>query len=707
MGKFLQGVIVGCVAAVVALAMHFAGALKWVEDGTWDLRARRLAAPVSSSSSVCIIFIDQTSLDWMHEENTYGWPWPRAAYEPILAFCKRARVKSFGFDILFTEPSVWGVEDDVALGRAIAQTPGVVAGGIFTRAQGTTTKWPVELDLRDFPVRGLNEVVSGRTGAKLRCERARFPVRYVATNVFAVADVRISMDTEGVLRRVPLFASFDGHFVPSFGLAMFLAGEGVQPVKLRPGSLQVGAREIPLDRDGMAILKFRGKSQTHRAFNARDIIRSELNLREGKKPDIDPGALRNCYVLIGVSAPGLKDLRPVPVDPNYPGVEVQATVLDNILAADFVRELPEPVVWLIVAVLALAAGVACRHAENVWQTAAVSAGALALAWIPSVGAYLAGYWWPVAAPTAGVAVALAGAITLNYVVEGRQKRFIKQAFRQYLSSEVIEELVRQPGRLQLGGQARELTLFFSDIKGFTTISEQLEPAKLTAMLNEYLTAMTDTIMDHGGTVDKYVGDAIVAFWNAPMPASDHAERAVRAALTCQKKLEDMRPELKSRYGVDVHCRIGVNTGTVVVGNMGSKRRFDYTFIGDAGNLASRLEGVNKYFGTHVMVSEFTCRHIAGRFPVREVSRISVVGRKEPVRVFEPILPEEYESRKQTLAVFNLGLTAYYDGHFGAAVELFEKIADQDATARIYLERCRSLVTQPPATWNGVWEMKEK
>ncbi|MBN2060002.1 MAG: adenylate/guanylate cyclase domain-containing protein, partial [Deltaproteobacteria bacterium] len=194
---------------------------------------------------------------------------------------------------------------------------------------------------------------------------------------------------------------------------------------------------------------------------------------------------------------------------------------------------------------------------------------------------------------------------INYTIKGRQKRYIKNVFKQYLSPAVIERLVENPDKLALGGEMRELSIFFSDIQGFTGISEQLSPPELTALLNDYLSAMTDIILAEGGTIDKYEGDAIIAFWNAPLDVPDHAKRAVRSALLCGRKLSELRPGFRKRIGTDIYARIGINTGQVVVGNMGSNQRFDYTFLGDAGNLASRLEGVNKQFSTYLMVSEYT------------------------------------------------------------------------------------------------------
>ena len=314
--------------------------------------------------------------------------------------------------------------------------------------------------------------------------------------------------------------------------------------------------------------------------------------------------------------------------------------------------------------------------------------------------------------------ALVGAVLVNYATEGKQKRFIRGAFKQYLSEDVIEQLTRHPERLTLGGEQRTLSIFFSDLQGFTSISEGLNPQELTALLNNYLTAMTDIIQAEGGTVDKYEGDAIIAFWNAPLAQEDHAMRAVRAGLRCQEKLAEMRPALRDRIGKDLFMRIGLHTGPVVVGNMGSHNRFNYTILGDAANLASRLEGINKQFGTYTMISETMRAAISSEFAVREISRVAVVGRKTAVRVFEPMYQEEFAARQHDLDLFAQGLAAYYAGRFKEALKHFEPLETKDPPAAAYVRKCRDLLTQsafvgalragkPLAAWDGVWVMTEK
>ena len=381
---------------------------------------------------------------------------------------------------------------------------------------------------------------------------------------------------------------------------------------------------------------------------------------------------------------------------------------DNLLSADFMRPMSASATISLLLILCLGAGVAVSAISRAGRTALIYVAFIPLAPLLGIAAYALGYWMQIMVLELGTLLSLVGSSLVSYATEGQQKRYIKSAFRQYLSPTIIEELIAHPERLKLGGEKRDLSIFFSDLQGFTTISEALGPEELTALLNEYLTAMTDIIQEEGGTIDKYEGDAIIAFWNAPLTQEDHAVRAVRAALRCQARLDELRPILRARVKKDLYKRIGINSGPAVVGNFGSHTKFNYTMLGDAVNLASRLEGVNKQFKTFTMISAMVKERLGGAFPLREVSRIAVVGRKEPVTVYEPMTPETYERRRPSLEVFDRGLREYYAGRFEEAQRIFETTAAQDPPASCYVEKCRELAAAPPQDgWSGVWVMTQK
>ena len=714
--KAAQGVLVGLAAGALALGLAIPGLLDDFEWRTWDWRVRLLARPGPATDRIALILLDQTSLDWGKEVNGLSWLWPRETYAVVADFCRRGGAKALAFDMLYTEPSSYGVYDDQAFGAAVAENGRVAATVFLSRTQGTAESWPESAPQPPISVTGLEGWLtrSARLREALEFTRATFPIPELAGSAHVLANTNLTPDkAEGVYRRAQLFNLFGGRVVPSLALGAYLAGEAgpnSEPHRLevRPGRLTVDGRTVPVDGLGRAVLRFRGPSQTHRAFNAADVLQSELALREGGVALLDPAVLRDRYVFFGVTAPGLYDLRPSPVQGTYPGVEIHATMLDNLLSGDFLRPLPWAAAAALVLLLAAAAGLAASFASGAGRSALVYVLFLPLAPALSLGAYALGWWLPLVAAELGTAVSLAASSLVNYATEGRQKRYLKSAFKQYLSHEVIEQLIAHPERLKLGGERRELTIYFSDLQGFTTLSEMLTPEELTTLLNEYLSAMTDIIQEEGGTIDKYEGDAIIAFWNAPLEQGDHALRGVRAALRCQAALAALRPAFRQRAGKDLYMRIGMNSGPAVVGNMGSRTRFDYTMLGDAVNLAARLEGVNKQFRTYTMISAATVAKLGGAFPMRELARVAVVGRKEPVTVYEPMLPEAHAAARPLLDSFAEALRSFYAGRFGEAAELFARTAGEDPPAAAYRDKCRELVASPPAdAWNGVWIMTSK
>ena len=705
--KLKQGLLIGSVATLVAVLLHSAGAMdNWLERALWDWRVRTFHDRLPRREDIRLIDIDQSSIDWAEKHQGVPWPWPRQVYVRVLRYLKQAGAKAVIFDGLLNNDSSWGVEDDLAFSRGIAETGIFVPVAMIGRDGGKHTSWPTELGLPDIDVEGFDAFLTSREGKRLSKPRAHFPIPEIATNCTLVGDALLMSDSDGVARRTPPFRIFDGHFVPSLGLAAYMAVNPDATLKLSNRILHVGDHSIPFDASGRSVLSFKRFPDDY-SVSIASVIQSYNQLKKGIAPTVDPAHFKDCYVFVGTTAAALLDLKPTPLDTQAPGVDIHVAFLENLLSDGFIRRSPLSTVLLITFALSALAATAAGACSSAWKTVLAFVFFLALPLVPGVAAYLSGYWLPIGVLQVSVLLAMVGAVFVNYMLEGHQKRFIRSAFKQYLSPIVIERLLEDPGHLRLGGETKDLTIFFSDIQGFTTISETLDPQTLTSLLNDYLTAMTDIILEEGGTIDKYEGDAIIAFWNAPVDQSNHAIRGVRAALRCQQKLEELRPEFKERVGHDILARIGMNTGSVVVGNMGSTQRFDYTFLGDAGNLASRLEGINKQYGTFVMISESTLSQLEDNFAARELSRVRVKGKLKPVTVFEPMLKEQHTERADMLNTFDAGLKAYYKGDFKAAIAEFEKIQDQDPPAVAYIRKCKDLIANPSETWDGVWVMTEK
>ncbi len=705
--RLFQGLAAAIFGVVVALIFFLPGWLSSWEAKSWDWRVRVMAKPAPETEEIRLILLDQNSLDWGKEENGLSWPWPREVYATVIQFCKRTGARALVFDVLFTEPSKYGVADDQAFAAAIHDYKYFIGSVFPSRTEGSQTRWPAFAPEPKFNVTGL-EMWLAQTG-KETFPRASFPVEEISAATGLLANVHLNPDPDSIYRRASLFEIFDGRVLPSPPLAGYLAAFPETPMRISPGRLTVGDREIPVDNNGRAVLNFRGPSGTYKTYSAAAIIQSELRLQNGEEPTIkNREDFKDKYVLFGFSAPGLFDLRPTPVSGVSAGMEIHAALLDNLLAGDFIKPVPFAVAVVITLVIALLAGLTTSYVTGILKSAVVYIFFIAIPVLLSLIAYRLGFWLPLVVQETAVAVTLFGAGLVYYTTEGRQKAYIKSAFKQYLSHAVIEALIQNPDRLKLGGERRMLSIFFSDLEGFTGISEGLDPEALTNLLNLYLTAMTDIIHEEGGTVDKYEGDAIIAFWNAPLEQPDHAVRCVRAALKCQARLAGMRPDFHKTIGRDLKMRVGINSGQAVVGNMGSHSRFDYTMIGDAVNLAARLEGINKQFGTYLLISQTTREQMENAFPVREISRVAVVGRREPVVVYEPLLPESIDAPMQKrMDKFSEALALFYKGDFARAKTVFCNIAPEDPAARAYVAKCEELIAGPPANWQGVWVITTK
>ncbi|MFH1103311.1 MAG: adenylate/guanylate cyclase domain-containing protein [Pseudomonadota bacterium] len=705
--RVLQAIFTGIAGTCVALFFHFFGMLETWETKTWDWRVRLLAGPGKATEEIRIILLDQNSLDWAQKENGISWPWPREIYTAIVNFCYRSGARSLALDVLFLEPSSYGVQDDESLGKAVRSFGRVAGAAFFSARSGKESQWPSDYPAPMLEINHIKKWNDVGISKALSYTKAALPIPEIGKNLAVIGHVNHFPDPDALFRRAYLFALFDNRFVPSLGLGLIPAEKENRTPHFEPGGLFFYGKQIRLDRNGAAILRFRGPISVYGPVSAASVIQSEIRIREGKEPTLPLEVFKNKYVLFGFSAPGLLDLRPTPVATVYPGVGIHATMLDNFLSEDFMRETPAPLILLLILLLSLSCGGLIARFRS--PAGGLSLGALFIA-VPvgiAIGGYRLGLWVPLLVlESAGIVPVIFG-VLVNYASEGRQKRFIKKAFAQYLSPKVIDQLVRNPERLKLGGERKTLSIFFSDLTGFTSLSEKLKPEDLTRLLNEYLSAMTDLIHEEEGTVDKYEGDAIIAFWNAPLDVSDHAVRAVRAALHCQDRLAKMAPIFKKYMEADLIMRIGINTGEAVVGNMGSKNRFDYTMLGDAVNLASRLEGVNKDFGTHTLISKTTRDLLNNDFHCREIGRVTVVGRKKPVTVYEPMFKEQFAKQKEQIDEFAKGLQLFYQGTLDKARLLFSSIANHDPAAQAYVKRIDELEPSGAETWEGIWVMTKK
>jgi len=543
------------------------------------------------------------------------------------------------------------------------------------------------------------------------------PLAMLAAAPARLGNVYQNPEDDGILRRHAPLVLHGNVAYPSLSFAAFLVGhKGLVP-EVKGHTLVLGDKRVELDGEGLVTLRYHGL-RVYPHVSAFEILRSSVMIEEKQAPSVPFETLKDKYVIVSATGQALRDMRPTPVSTAMLGAEIQATALDNMLNGNSIARAPG---WLDGLISFFICVVISGLMIFLWRTirkpgvslaimAVLTAGALVGYYYISRGALAGGTWIAFAAPAIGGGVSAFATLLALSAVERSGKRFVQEALGRYTSTALVRELMEHPEYLSLEwGESREMSVYFSDIQGFTTISEGLKPETLVALLNDYLTIMTDIVLSHGGVVDKYIGDAIMAFWGAPLPAPDHAKRAVKCAIAMRKKCDELRADWHARYGHEVFARAGVNSGGAVVGNMGSKHKYNYTVMGDMVNLASRLEGANKAYDTFLMVSEATVSRLGGEFDVRELDRIAVKGKDKAVTVFE-ILDEKGKTDPAWLArakKFEEGLALYRAQDFTGAKKIFVENSD-DPTSQIYAERCDLFLAEPPGDhWDGVWRMKEK
>ncbi|HTM60309.1 MAG TPA: adenylate/guanylate cyclase domain-containing protein, partial [Burkholderiales bacterium] len=452
--------------------------------------------------------------------------------------------------------------------------------------------------------------------------------------------INVASDADGIYRRVPLVMIHGDRYFPSSDVQVARAFYADKDFALKldqygTESLKLAGREFPLDVDGQFLVRFRGKPGL--AFDTVSV--SDILDRKA-----DPALLRDRVVLIGGTAAALGDIRATPFGAASPGVELRASVIENLLDGQLIYR-PD---WMPLVDVTLMVLIGLMMVWLLPRFGVSGGGLLAAALLSGYVALTMhffrseGLWLNIVYPALLIVLLFATATLVSYFFTHSEKRYLKVAFQHYVPPAVVEDLVADAGALRLGGEKRELTVLFSDIRGFTTLSEGMQPEELVKLMNEYFTVMTDRVFAHRGSLDKYIGDAIMALYGAPVVESDHPALACRSALDMMRALDELQQKWRLIGLPAIGIGIGINTGPMIVGNMGSATRFNYTVVGDAVNLASRIEALNKNYGTSILISEYTYEHVKDEFlDVREVDSVKVRGREQPVRLFELYVPGKY------------------------------------------------------------------
>ena len=634
-----------------------------------------------------LVVVDDRSIAELREHGRF-FAWPRRFHAQVIDNLREAGARIVVWDVLFDVPS----EDDAELARAMREAKNVVLAEIVDQ----NTRLPATPD-HLYRYGGLIE---------------QLPILREAA--LAIGHANQIPDSDGAIRATPLLYNVAGQDVPSLPLAAaakFLRRPQVLEASIQDGKLPFVGRQIPLDAEQRMWISYLGDSSE--VTNPPTF--PTISYIDALNNTFPPELVRGKLVFVGMTATGFADDYWTPVSrlQKMDGVEIHANIAETVLQAEhFIQPAPP---WMTAALIYAAAGVAflglsVLHVLPASILCTLAACAYLLIAVTSVDRYNLLLDLPF--PLLTQATAFLGILLYRVMFEQAQQRALKGALSQYLSPDVMEEVVRDPSAVKLGGEKRDMTVLFSDIRGFTSISESLDPEKLVQLLNVYLTRMSDVIFEHEGTVDKYMGDAIMAFWGAPKAQPDHARLACLAALEMNRELERLNRELELEGIPPLQIGIGLNSGPMAVGNMGSERRFDYTVMGDAVNLGSRLEGLNKEYATHIIASESTVSAAGPEVRARFLDLVAVKGKREPTQVFE-LLPRgaQSEQRSAVLAAYEQGVERYRARDYLGALPHFaeaRRLDPTDGPSAVYLERCRELAESPPAPdWDGVYVMTRK
>jgi adenylate cyclase len=733
--------------ALVLLLFAFGGPLLHpIELRTYDFRVRIRGAS-EPLREVVVAAIDEKSLDAEGR-----WPWPRSKIAALVDALSEGGARVIAFDVAFAEsdPSTdvavvreverkvqaLGIQDerltefiedrrqradnDARLARAIERSSAAIVLGYFFHLRQADLGYPLDPEEIEERVRRIGPsrfpVIASRAAS---LDAVPFVRAYAPQpNLEALSEVASSSgyfsvmsDPDGVLRWFPVAIQAGEDVFPSLALLSAWEYLGRPALVLRVGDYGVegvtlGGRWIPTHESGQLLVNYMGPPHTFRHVSVTDILREK----------VEPGAFAGKIVLVGATAVGTHDLRATPFSPVHPGTEIHANVIDNILSG---RLLERPQWWKILDLLAVVlltvfVGVVIPRMGAlrglVVQSTLFGGYALFAVWL--FAAF--GVWISMVHPLLAISVNYTGLTTYRYLTEERERRKIKSTFSQYVAPVVVEEMLKNPQALRLGGEEKDLTVLFSDLEGFTTYTERHTPREMIEILSEYYGRVTEQVFAHEGTLKEYVGDELMAFFGAPFDQPDHAERACRAALGMRDTRLALNAEWAHLGRPQLRARTGVNSGPMLVGNLGSKYRFAYGVLGDQVNLGSRLEGLNRVYGTEILIGENTAALVADKFVLRELDAVRAKGKTQAIRVHELVavtrtsLPRGQET---ALALYATGLDAYRAQRWHDALALFEEALSawpEDGPSRAMAERCRAYGNAPPLEhWDGVYEQTLK
>jgi adenylate cyclase len=703
----LAGIITGVLVWILSYSL-FSEFFFRIEFQTFDWRLRRaVEAPEIPIEEIIIIDIDERSIQKL---GSY-FHWPRDYWIKLIKYLDGAGVKLVGLDVIF-DPNPRHPDEDLAFQKALREAGNVCTAFNFSLAEPdhfrpAMVNEPDNLDYQKF----IYEIPEDLFAKLLTQERFEPTYPGFLNASMTSGYVNLFPDPDGVLRRIPLFLRFNEHGYASFAVQLALKAMNISEIEYISNKSNLilksedGESEIlPIDKFGQMLISYQGGFKSFRYISFYDALMGFVQAEYFKDK----------IVLVGSSLPGLFDLRTIPLQATFPGVEVNANVIYQLLHSNYIYQMDAVTEFFLILLFSILVALLLIYPRPIGSIALTVLLIIFIFFISLLALEEFSFWLPMVPLMLTLILAFAVTYVYRYLFEEKDKRQIRKIFSHYVSSSVVEVLLKNPEKVKLGGEKKFCTVLFSDIVGFTTIAESMEPAKLVHLLNDFLTSMTSVIFNHKGMLDKYEGDAIMAVFGAPVEIAEAPELACQAALEMQKQLAFLRDYWKKTGRPPIEMRIGINSGDMIVGNMGSESRFDYTVVGDAVNLASRLEGANSMYGSKILIGDQTFDKVQGRFVTRPLDLLRVRGKTKPVRVYELIAKNDdplTEEVKQMILEYKRGFKEYLLRNWDMGINYFKKakqLVNADGPTSLYLDRCVEFKhNPPPKDWDGVYSMKEK
>ena len=666
--KVRAGVLLGLAVAAFVLLLGWIGLLDLPELKTYDWRIRKAADAASVHKDIVLVEINDESIRAVAKVGG-RWPWPRVVLADAIDFLERGSPKAIAVDLHIAEPDIsegipyggdrWsGAESDAALIESVTNTPGVImlADAVHLGVVGGSADHDGSWTSPPY-----------RLGPSIE-ERPQLvrPIPGLA-DAAPIGHNLLHPDRDGPARRMAPFIRIGDRYVPSLGVAAALVAGGIRPeeVVLEGRTIRVRDRAIPLVAERVPDWNDASKShdqltmlinykapaivngaRPYTSYEIRDLLVSQEQLNAGVAPVVDPSVFKDKVVFVGLTASGLRDVFTTPFGEGVmPGIQLHASMADSILSNQFIRPAPDRA--RILGTIAVALLIALMATTLPYAAAAAGALAVTGGWLMlSVAVFRGGLWLNMSQPMIAGAVALFAGTAYQYFVEGAEKRAVKKLFGRYVSKDVYQQLIANPELAELGGKRRDMSVLFSDIRGFTTVTEKGDPEELVAMLNEYFSRMVDIVFRQHGTVDKFVGDMVMALFGAPLDDEAHAEHAVATAVQMVRELGELNRKWLAEGRPQLDIGVGVNSGGMIAGNIGSSSIMSYTVIGDNVNLGARLESLNKDYHTRIIISDATRSLLRGDYDIRPLGDVIVKGKTRPVAIFEVIVPSPLDAAQE-------------------------------------------------------------